>query len=285
MILVAGATGSVGGRIVHGLLGRGESVRALARQSSNHAPLTEAGATVALGDLTDPASLADACAGVDTVITTASVSKTGTDAIENVDLQGTSRLVDAARQAGARHFIFVSTVGASPESLHPLFRAKGLVEQRLRESGLEFTILQLSVFMDVWFPVLIERPAFSGRPVTLVGQSTRRHAFIAEQDVAAFAVAATSVPAARNATLAIGGPDAVTFRDVVRAYEEASGRAIAIRSVPPGEPIPGVPEAVSGIAAALESFDTVIPMEEMARQYGVTQTSVLDFARARVAAG
>jgi uncharacterized protein YbjT (DUF2867 family) len=285
MILVAGATGSVGGRIVHGLLGRGESVRALARQSSKHAPLTEAGATVAFGDLTDPASLADACAGVDTVITTASVSKTGTDAVENVDLQGTSRLVDAARQAGARHFIFVSTVGASPESPHPLFRAKGLVEQRLRESGLAFTILQPSVFMDVWFPVLIEMPAFSGRPVTLVGRSTRRHAFITEQDVAAFAVAATSVPAARNATLVIGGPDAVTFRDVVRAYEEASGRAIAIQSVAPGEPIPGVPEAVSGLAAALESFDTVIPMREMARQYGVIQTSVPDFARARVAAG
>ncbi|MCC7033338.1 MAG: SDR family oxidoreductase [Acidobacteria bacterium] len=285
MILVVGSTGSVGGRIVRGLLGRGESVRALARPSSNHAPLSQAGAAVVFGDLTDPASLAGACRGVDTVITTATVSKTGTDTIEHVDLEGTARLIDAAREAGARHFIFVSTVGASPDAPHPLFRAKGIAEQRLRESGLAFTILQPSVFMDVWFPMLIEMPAFSGRPVTLVGQSMRRHAFIAEQDVAAFAVAAVFEPAARHATLVIGGPEAVTFRDVVRAYEEASGRAIEVRSVAPGEPIPGVPDAVSGLAAALESFDTVIPMQDLARRYGVTQTSVLDFARARVSAG
>ena len=85
--------------------------------------------------------------------------------------------------------------------------------------------------MDMWFGMLIETPLFSGQPVTLVGESRRRHAFVAEEDVAAFAVAAIDHPAARNATIAIGGPDALTLRDAVRAYETAGAPARPIRSV------------------------------------------------------
>lgn len=284
MILVVGGTGSLGGRIVRGLLARGEKVRALVRSTSNGTALAEAGAEVVTGDLTDPPSLARACAGVDTVITTASVTRTGDGTIDAVDRQGTLDLIAAAQAAGVGHFVYVSTIGASPESPVPVFRAKGEVEARLRESGLTFTILQPNAFMDVWFGALIEAPGFTGRPVTLVGESRRRHSFVAEQDVAAFAVAATHVPAPRDATVLIGGPEALTFREVVQAYEAASGRSIAVQSVAPGQPIPGVPDTVSGIAAALESYDSRIPMEETAGLYGVTLTDAKSFARSRVAA-
>ena len=119
-------------------------------------------------------------------------------------------------------------------------------------------------------------------PVTLVGESRRRHTFVAERDVAAFAVAAVRSPDARNATVLVGGPDALTLRDVVQAYEEMASRPIPVRTVAPGEPIPGVPEAVWGLAAALESFDSPIPMEETARRYGVELTTVRDFVRSRL---
>jgi NADH dehydrogenase len=130
--------------------------------------------------------------------------------------------------------------------------------------------------------MLVELPLFSGQPVTLVGESRRRHSFIAEQDVAAFAVAALGNPEARNCTLEIGGPEAVTFREVVHAYEAALGRPIEVRSVAPGEPIPGLPEPVWGIAGALESFDNIVPMDELATRYGLSLTSVRSFARARL---
>jgi len=158
------------------------------------------------------------------------------------------------------------------------------VEGTLRASRMAHTILQPNGFMDVWFPMLIEGAAASGQPVTLVGQSNRRHAFIAEQDVAAFAAAALFTPAARDSTLVLGGPDAVTLRDVVGAYERALGRPVAIRSVAPGEPIPGVPEPVWALAAALEMFDSPVPMGETSRTYGVRLTSVADFARTRMSA-
>jgi NADH dehydrogenase len=210
------------------------------------------------------------------------MSKRGDDTVDNVDLQGNLNLVDAAEQAGVAHFILVSTMGASPDSPVELFRAKGLVEQRLRSSGMVHTILQPTPFMDVWFGMLVELPLHAGWPVTLVGESRHRHSFIAERDVAAIAVAATHTPAARNVTLPIGGPEAVTWLDVVRAYEQAGGRPIEVRSVAPGSPIPGLPEQVAGLAASLETFDSIIPMEATAARFGVTLTSVQEFTRARL---
>ncbi len=284
-ILVAGATGSLGGRIASGLLKGGEAVRVLARPNAATGALREQGAEVVTGNLKEPASLAAACAGMEVVITTVTAAKRGDDSLEKVDLEGSRNLIEAARAARVRHFVYVSTLGASPASPMPLMRIKGLTEQTLKTSGLTYTILEPGPFMDVWFPLLIEMPVLSVQPVTLVGESRGRHSFVAERDVAAFAVAAVvGNPAARNATIAIGGPAALTFRDVVKAYEDALGRPIALRSVAPGEPIPGVPPDIAQIATALESFDAVVPMEETARRFGVTLTSAADFARSRLAA-
>ena len=282
MILVVGATGSLGRKITAELLARGENIRALVRPGKS--PALPDRVSLASGDLLDRDSLERACDGVRAVVTTASVSKTGTDTIENVDLLGNQNLIAAAEHAGVEHFVFTSTLSASDQSPVPLFRVKAAVEGTLRASRMAHTILQPNGFMDVWFPMLIEGAAASGQPVTLVGQSNRRHAFIAEQDVAAFAAAALFTPAARDSTLVLGGPDAVTLRDVVGAYEGALGRPVAIRSVAPGEPIPGVPEPVWALAAALEMFDSPVPMDETSRTYGVRLTSVADFARARMSA-
>jgi uncharacterized protein YbjT (DUF2867 family) len=284
MILIAGASGSLGGRIVREVRARGTPVRALVRSTSNTAPLEAGGVELAIGDLKDPASLLRACTGIETVITTASMSRRFDDSVENVDLQGNRNLIDAAARAGVRRFIFISALGASTGSPAPLLRAKAAAEAHLQSSGMTWTTLKPNAFMDVWFSMLIEMPMFSGQPVTLIGESSRRHAFIAEQDVAAFAVAAIDNPAAENLAIALGGPEALTLREVVRAYEAAGGRSITVRSVAPGEPIPGLPELVSGLAANLETFDSVVPMEETAWVFGVSLTSVRAFARTRMQA-
>ncbi len=99
------------------------------------------------------------------------------------------------------------------------------------DSGLEWTVLRPDAFMDVWFGMLIEMPVAAGQPVTLIDASRRRHAFVAERDVAAFAIAAVHSPAAKNALVDIGGPEAITFRDAVAAYEQALGRPIPLRSI------------------------------------------------------
>lgn len=285
MELVAGATGSLGGKIVHALLAGGGRVRALVRDRGGAASLESAGAEIAVGNLKDPASLREACRGVDAVISTASATRRTDDTPENVDLQGTVNLIDAARAARVRRCVLVSTLGATADSPVPAFRAKAGAEAHLKQSGMEFVVLQCDAFMDVWFGMLIEGPLSSGLPVTLIGESKGRHSFIAEANVAQFAVGAARRADIVNVTLALGGPAAISFRDAARAYERALGRPVAVESVPPGSPLPGLPDIVSGIAAAFDSYDSVIPMAETSAAFGVTLTAVEDFARERVAAG
>ena len=283
MVLVVGATGSLGGRIARSLLAAGTPVRALVRPATPAVSLEQAGAVVVRGDLRDPESLERACAGMRAIVTTASATRRGDDSVDNVDLRGNAALFAAARNQGVEHVVMVSTAGAAPDAPVPAFRAKGRAEAALRASGVRYTILQPAPFMDVWFGMLVELPLSMGQSVTLVGESRGRHSFIAERDVAAFALAALENPAARDAVLVLGGPRAVTFREVVDAYQQALAREIPTRSVTPGAPIPGLPEPVWGIAAALEAGDNIVPMEATARRFGVTLTSVDDFARGRVA--
>lgn len=282
MDFVAGATGSLGGRVVRELLALGRPVRALVRNPADADELEQLGVDVVVGDLTRPDTLAGACGGVDAVVSTASASGRMDDAPENVDMRGTQNLIDAARAGGAERFVLVSTLAAAPESPIPLFRAKGLAEAHLIASGLEYTILHADAFMDVWLGMLIGAPLAAGLPVTLVGESRRRHSFVAERDVAGFVVAATRHPDAANATVPIGGPEPITLRDAVQAFEEALRRPIEIRTVAPGEPIPGLPEPVWPLAAWLESFDSPVPMEQTYARFGVTPTNVREFARAAV---
>ena len=284
MFLISGSTGSLGRQIVQELLTRGHPVRALVRDPSQREALEAAGAEVVIGNLTDPASLDRACQGVEVVISSASATRREDDTVENVDMRGTQNLVDAAHRAGARRFVFVSTSGASPESPVPAFRAKAAAEAHIKASGLEYVILQPDAFMDIWFGMLIEMPMAQGMPITLVGESRRRHSFIAQRDVARFAAAGAEHPGAVREVVRLGGPEATTFREVAEAYAEAAGRPLAIRSVAPGEPIPGLPPIVWGIAAGFETYDSPVPMDETAGRFGVRSTGYRDFIRGRITA-
>lgn len=286
MILVVGATGMLGGTILRRLLERGEAVRALVRDPSAEQTLKDAGAETVLGDLKDPASLPPACDGISTLITTAnSAGRGGADNVETVDLGGNHNLIEAASRSGVEHFVFVSAEGADPESPVPFLRAKGLTSKRLRDSGMAYTVLVPNLYMDVWIPLVMLAPVASGRPVTIVGEGTRKHNLIAVDDVAGFAVAAVDNGAARNRDLLIGGPEALSWRDVISAFERVNGVRLQVNSLQPGEPMPGFPDAVSGLMAGLETYDSPAPISKGEAQatFGVRLTSLEEFLRHQAA--
>jgi NADH dehydrogenase len=285
VLLVVGATGDLGGDIARRLLAEGRRVRGLVRGVDRGEALRRAGAELAVGDLKDPASLRDACRGVETVITTANSAKRGGD--DNpltVDLEGNRHLVDAANGAAVRQFIFVSALGARPDSPVPFLASKGKTEQYLRAGSIPFTIVSPTAFMEVWISRLVGNPARAGQPVTLAGEGQRRHSFISAGDVASFVVAAIGHHSAMNTQLVIGGPDALSFRDAVKVYERLLGREIPVRTVRPGEPIPGVPPAVAGIAASFDTYESVIDMVETARTFNVRLTPLEDVVRREIQA-
>jgi len=237
-----------------------------------------AGAQISLGDLKNRATLDAACADVDVVITTAnSALRGGTDNIQTVDTDGNRNLIDAARSAGAKQFIFVSAFGVSIDSPVPLFQAKARTEAYLRSSGLAYTILAADGFMDVWLPMIVIGPVLDGRPVTIIGEGRRKHSFIAVQDVGSFAIAAIGHPDAMNRHLPLGGPEAVSWRDVIATFERRIGREIPVVSLAPGQPLPGLPDIVSGLMTGLDTYDSVIEMAATARGFAVQQTTVDQF--------
>jgi len=285
MILVVGATGILGGMITKRLLGEGKEVRILVRHNSpseqmarqgmatSARSLIDAGARPVYGDLKDRASLDAACKGIDAVITTAnSAMRGGEDNVDTVDRQGNRSLIEAARAAGVRQFIFTSFLGADPSSPVPLFQAKAETEAALTGSGLPYTILAPNFFVESWAGMVVGIPLQARQPVTLVGEGRRLHSLISVGDVAAFAAAAVGHPAATNRRLALGGPEPVSWRDIVDAFGRVLGQELPVQFVAPGEPIPGLPDMVPPVLAGMETYDSPIPMAETARAFGVEQT-------------
>jgi uncharacterized protein YbjT (DUF2867 family) len=235
MVLVAGSTGVLGMEICRRLRARREPVRALVRVSSSServAALRQLGCDIAVGDLKDRASLARACHGADAVISTVSAIATAKpdDSFATTDAAGTMKLIDAARDAGARLFVFVSfdTTGV-PEA--PLVQAKADVENYLKQSGLNYTILHPSLFMESWLgPMLFADPATASARV--YGDGHSRFHYVAVADVAEVAAQCVNNPAARNATIPIGGPNAVSQREAVQLFEQAFAKSFAVTEVP-----------------------------------------------------
>ena len=234
MNLVIGATGLLGGEICRQLRQAGKPVRALTRATADPVKveqLKRSGATLVQGDLKDRVSLDAACRGVATVITTASTtfSRQAGDSIQTVDLEGQVRLVDAAKAAGVSRFVYVSYSHQINVDC-PLTTAKRSVEAHLQRSGMTYTILAPSVFMEVWLsPALGFDPAKAR--ARIYGSGRNPISWISLGDVARFAALSVDQPSARNATIESGGPAALSPLEVVRIFEQVGGRAFRVEHV------------------------------------------------------
>jgi uncharacterized protein YbjT (DUF2867 family) len=234
MNVVVGATGLLGSEVCRLLAESGRPVRALVRPTSGAsmiARLRDLGVEVMLGDLKDRDSIDALCRDAATVISTASstLRRQEGDSIDSVDRQGQLNLVEAAERAGAARFVLVSF---PPIELDfPLQAAKRAVERRIADSRMSFTILQPTCFMEIWLsPALGFDPA--GGSATVCGTGKNKVSWISYLDVARFATEALRNPAAMNATLKLGGPDALSPIEVVRLAEQSANKPIVIQHVP-----------------------------------------------------
>jgi NADH dehydrogenase len=182
------------------------------------------------GDLKDRASLDAACAGARAVISTASstLSRQPGDSIRTVDLEGQLSLVEAAQKAGVEHVVFVSFAPLQGEL--PLQDTKRAVEQRLVRSGMTFTILRPTYFMEVWLSPALGLDPLHAR-ARLYGTGRAPLHWISVEDVARFAVGALESPRARNAVLELGGEEALGQLDVVHEFERHGGRKFELAYV------------------------------------------------------
>ena len=201
MILIVGASGRLGSVVVRHLLAQGTSIRVMTRNPLGLAHLKHQGVEIVSGDLRDRASLASACQGVEQVLAAAhALDGKGDNNPQAVDDMGNRHLIDAAKAAGVKHFIFVSVQGASPDSPLEFFRIKYRTEEYLRASGLSFTILRPGAYMELWVQ-LIGQPIREQGKTTIFGRGNNAINFVSVQDVARFVCVALDDPRTRNAVI------------------------------------------------------------------------------------
>jgi len=210
-------------------------VRALSRSDSPaSSALHDTGCDIIRGDLRDRASLDTACRGATTVITTANaiLRRVKGDSIENVDRRGSLSLVDAAKAAGASQFIYVSVSPQLPAN-KPFVRYKREVEAAVRSSGMRWTILQPTAFMEIHAGAAGGWDFTKGR-ARIAGSGRAPASYISAADVAAFAVESVSNPRAFDRALHIAGPEPLSPLDAVRIAERVTGRTFRPQRVPLG---------------------------------------------------
>ena len=290
MILIVGSTGLVGSGICQRLAEQGKPFKALVRESSDPskvARLKGLGATLVKGDLRDPASLKAACQGVDAVIETVSAMpfsySPGQNDIQHVDLEGSKALIDAAKAAGVKHYIYTSFSGHLDADV-PLVHAKRSVEKHLMTSGLAYTILRPSYFMEVWLGPAVGFDAANAK-VTIYGSGDQPVSWISIKDVVAFAVESLTNPAAHNATLEMGGPEMVSPHQAAKLFEKEAGKTFELTHVPvealkaqmDGAADP-MQKSFSGLMVSLAVGDP-IDMKAMLKAFPLKLTSVQEYAR------
>jgi NADH dehydrogenase len=233
-VVVVGATGYLGMETCRQLSDASYDVRGIVRNSSNEEKiynLQQLGVEIITADIKDEASLYEAFEGADAVISTASstLSRQEGDSIETVDHLGQLNVIAAAEKAGVKKFVFISVCPMNEK--FPLQDAKRAVEKRLMSSKMDYTILQPTMFMEVWLSPALGFDVPNGS-VTIYGNGDKASSWISLRDVASFAIASLNNDKAGNQVFELGGPEALTPEEVISQFEEISGKKIDVRKVP-----------------------------------------------------
>jgi uncharacterized protein YbjT (DUF2867 family) len=287
MILVVGSTGLLGSEIVTKARSSGLPVRALARPTASPQRLEQlatARAEVVWGDLKDPSSLARACQGVSAVISTASstLSHQPGDDIGSVDRDGQIALVEAARSAGVRHFTFFGLGLRYGDS--PLIASKQAFEQSVRSSGMQWTSLEGSYFMEVWLSPSLGFD-YGNKKAVYFGSGNGKNWWVSYRDLAEPAVNAHRTPAAWEKTFDACGPEALTQREVVARFEAASGGKFETQEIPESELAAQAENAEHPLQKTFAALQLAcargVPMdpEPFARTFGLTLTTMDNYIR------
>ncbi|MER5480121.1 SDR family oxidoreductase [Streptomyces sp. NPDC002734] len=226
--LVTGATGYIGGRLVPELLAAGHRVRCLARSPGKLRDHPWAGeAEVVRGDVTDQESTAEAMRGVDVAYYLVHALGTGSG-FEETDRRAARIFGEQARAAGVRRIVYLgglTPAGVPVEELSPHLRSRSEVGRVLLESGVPTAVLRAAVIIgsgSASFEML--RYLTERLPVMVTPSWVRtRIQPVAVRDVLRWLVGCARLPADVNRTFDIGGPDILTYRDMMRGYAEVAG--------------------------------------------------------------
>jgi NADH dehydrogenase len=293
-ILVTGATGFIGPKVVHALRAQDRDVRALVRRPERATQLAGWGVELATGDLTDAASLEAAAQGCTHVVHLVAILTGQPADFQRVMTQGTKDLVAAAKAAGVERFVLMSALGTSEAAKDtvPYYAAKWAEEREVAGSGLEHTILRPSFVFGRdggALPLFIKQVRYSP-VVTVIGDGRQRSQPIWVDDLTQYVALAVDDARAANRTLELGGPDTVDWNELYLRIAKALGKRRRLLHVPFAaaragarltERLPGAPLSVDQVTM-LQGADNIVSANDAAETFGLPLVSLDDQLRRAV---
>jgi uncharacterized protein YbjT (DUF2867 family) len=295
MILVAGGTGHLSGELIPRLIAGRTGVRILTRNPTRAQRRVGDSPEFVEGDVRNPGSLEIAMRGIDAVVSAVTGFGPGGDGPRTVDFEGNRNLIRAAEAEGVHRFVLLSMRGAEADHPMELARMKHRAEEALRASRLAWTILRPTPFMELWAGIVGD-PIEKAVKTTIFGSGDNPINFMAERDLAQIVQLVLTEPRFERAVLDVGGPDNLSFNQLVQQIEAAAGRPAKVRHIPmpvmrlsalltrPFRPdVAGMIQAGIGFATADMRFDAA----EMRRRFPTIElTRIVDvvgqrFGRAR----
>ncbi len=289
MILIVGVTGVLGSETARQLVAAGHKVRGLTRHPENAGDLKKLGVEVVYGDLIDKPTLERACQGADAVLASAhQLMGTGKYTSSAVDDVGHRDLIDAARKAGVKHFVYTSGQYACPDHPVDFYRTKAKIEAYLKASGLSYTILRPPAFMEWHVHNLLGKEILDKGAATIYGSGDNPRNFMAGKDVARVAVLALTDPRLKNRVIEMGGPDNLSTNQVAAMYARYSGKTPKISHIPTGMmrvmapimgPIQPVPSRLMRFSVWTDTTDQTFCPEGMLQEFPMQLTHVEEFIK------
>jgi NADH dehydrogenase len=295
MILITGATGYIGRHLVARLVALGERPRCLVRDIDRAKRLLPADKVeLVQGATTSPDTLGVAIQGVDTIVHAAFLTadrkqSTGNE-YEKTNVQGTANLIKVAKKAGVKRIIEIGGLGTKPDKPGSYMQGRYLAEKMLKESGLDWTIIQPSVLFGKNAPFIkgLVDLIRTSPVVPLIGGGKTMFQPIYVEDVVTVLIKVLQDPAGTtNRTYTIGGPAYYSFTQIIDVLLKTMHKQRI--KAPAPTPLVGVGAAVmeavlqkpplTKAAMTLFSFDNITDLKSVERDFGFTPMSFTTYMK------
>ena len=229
-LLVIGGTGTLGRQIVLQALTKGYPVRCLVRNFRRANFLKEWGAELVYGDLSIPETIPPCLQGITAIIDASTSRPSDIDSLKTVDWDAKLALIESAKAANIKRFIFCSTQNLEQFSNIPLMEMKQGIEIQLKKSEIPYTIFRLTGF----YQGLIEQyaiPILENLPIWVTNEKTCV-SYMGTQDIAKFCIRSLQLPQTINKTFFLGGPKGWISSEIISLCEQLAGQSANVNQIP-----------------------------------------------------
>ena len=229
-LLIIGGTGTLGRQVVLQALTKGYPVRCMVRNFRKANFLKEWGVELVYGDLTRSETIPPCLKGITAVIDASTSRLNEQDSLKKVDWEGKLSLIESAKAANVKRFIFFSTQNVEQFENIPLMKLKYGIETKLKQSEIPYTIFRLTGF----YQGLIEQyaiPILENYPIWTTNENTNI-AYMDTQDIARFCLRSLQIPGTENQTFFLSGLKGWVSSEIINLCEQLAGQKAKVQRVP-----------------------------------------------------